>query len=149
MFATINDSLRRIDGARLKCFGVGILPLGVLWTCKRILPAQIVPVVNVPGEDDGVVERRLIDRAAEELLGGIAGVSSLAGVHLHEQLGLHEGPLSRLFVFSGRSTQQNRDEDQGSHLPSLAGRAGRIIAPLAPAALPLWILDAVIDASQA
>ncbi|SJM31558.1 hypothetical protein BQ8482_20173 [Mesorhizobium delmotii] len=94
MAAAIDDGLRRIDRAAAEGAHILILPLGVLLAAQRVLPTEIIPVVDMIGERDDVL---LGGKLGEEFIGRQAGTATLAGEELDDAQGL----VSRGFVSLG------------------------------------------------
>ena len=79
MAAAVDDGLRGVDRAAAKGAHIVILPVGVLFIAQRVLPAQIVPVIDMVGERDNIF---LAGQLGEEFIGRWAGTAALAGEKL-------------------------------------------------------------------
>jgi len=65
MISTVQNGLRRIDAVAAKRAHIAILPFGIFLRCKRIRPAEIIPVVDMVGETDDIA---LLDHLAQSLV---------------------------------------------------------------------------------
>ncbi len=79
MGAPVDDRLRRIDRTGAESAHIGILALGVLLAAQRVLPAEIIPVVDVIGQCDDVLPGHEV---GEKLVGRRAGTAALVGEEL-------------------------------------------------------------------
>jgi hypothetical protein len=90
--AAIDDGLRRVDGAGAEGAHIVILPVGVVLVAQRVLPTEIVPVIDVVGERDDVV---LGCQLGKESVGRRTGIAALAGEKLdHAQGPVNLGPAN-------------------------------------------------------
>ena len=79
MRSSVDDRLRRIDRAAAEGPHIGILALGVFLAAQRILPPQIVPVVDMVGERD---DARPGGELGKKRICRRAGAAALAGEQL-------------------------------------------------------------------
>ena len=77
--AAVDHHLRRVDVALLEGAGVDALPLGALLAGEAVLPADVVPVIDVEGQGDDVRPRCQL---AEIQIGRRAGAAALRGEEL-------------------------------------------------------------------
>jgi hypothetical protein len=103
---TVDDDLRRVDEALVEGARVAALPFRIRALRERILPADIVPVVDVQAERQHVLPRCQL---AEIGVGRRAGVAALAG----EQLDHHRPAL--LGMRRGHPSQQGTSDQQVTH----------------------------------
>ena len=72
----IDHDLRGVDLAVAACVGISALTIGVAVQRQRVLPAQIIPIVDGQAQRD---QRRIARQLAEQLVGGRTGRAALAG----------------------------------------------------------------------
>lgn len=77
---TRDDNLRRIDGARTCMCRIGALAIGILPLRENVLPADIIPIVDMQTKGDDIVPR---GEPAKDLVGRRTGRASLRCIKLH------------------------------------------------------------------
>ncbi len=119
----LDHHLRRVEPPAVRRLGIGFLPRGEGWAGEGILPAQIIPVIDVQRERD---HPRLLGELAQQRIGGRAGRAALAG----EKLDHHRRGLGADRPAAGRATRGQGRAGRGAsgtfeNLPARGRRAKR------------------------
>jgi hypothetical protein len=115
--ATVDDHLRGVNGPQIQRAGIAALAPGEIGMGEGVLPADIVPVVDVEGERDHVLAPRQL---AEEGVGGRAGAAALRGEKLHHHRGARlagrDGGAGEIGSEHGQRGRGGRNAQRG-HCP--------------------------------
>jgi hypothetical protein len=93
--------------------GIGLLPLGEGHMGKRVLPAEIIPVIDRQGQSDDV---RLAGIFHQQRIGRRAGGAALAGEKLDNRARrIRQGRLQKSGETEGRQSQCQTGRHDGRH----------------------------------
>ena len=101
----IHDHLGRVDAVRAEDAGVVLLPLGERRGRERILPSEIVEVVDVQADRDhfDAVDGLIPEQGLQQRVSARAARTALRGEELHQ----HRHPRRR-----GARTRRRQNHDQ-------------------------------------
>jgi hypothetical protein len=81
----VDDHLWRIDARRAPARRIGALAVGILLVAEGVGPADIIPVVDMPGEGDDIGP---LGELGQHGVGLGTGRAALRGDQLHHRLGV-------------------------------------------------------------
>ena len=135
MLHPVDDHLRRIDRARPRRAGIGALAFGELGGAEHILPADIIPVVDMQRQRDDIAA---IGKPGQDLIRRRAGRTALRGIKLH-----HHGTLP-LIVRHCQSRHAKPNGQRGTDACLHVQSFRRLLSPCghiqAEALLPIKVL---------
>ena len=86
LVGSVDDHLWRVDVVHVQALAVFVLPVGVLVRGKAVVPAVVVPVVDVLAEHDdlGAIDGLFLVELRQQSVGGRAARAALRGEQLYQ-----------------------------------------------------------------